>query len=258
MTDKPNAGSENFLDLWLENLLVWRESPALAMGGCGVRQPSFAAADLGRGWSLFNSVTLLQPLGSTVDSVLMEVADFYSPARLGDILLWSPWSTPDLRPFGWRPYDKPWLMRRAAHAGFTPPTIELRVEEVHGADQLAEFLDVVAAAFPFDDLRESPHSWDMRVLSDPRIRCWLGRIAGVAVATSAAVVAGGVNGVTLVSTLPVHRGKGIGALMADHAARAEPALPAGLLAGDKPCPVYERLGFERLQRFTVWIRSRKT
>ncbi len=258
MTGEVNADAEGFLKLWLENLTVWRESPALAMAGDSVRRPSFAAADLGQGWSLFNSATLLQPIDdSTADRVLMEVESFYSPSRVGDILLWSPWPTPDLRSFGWRLYDQPWLMHRAAHVGSALPATEVRIEAVRSGTQLGEFLDVVATAFPFDDLRKAPHSWDARVLSDPRIHCWLARVDTKAVATSAVVVAGGVNGVTLVATLPAYRGRGIATLLADHAARVEPSLPAGLLAGDRPRPVYERLGFRRLQRFTVWITSRK-
>lgn len=251
------APTEDAVDSFVENLVTWRESPARAMGGASVRRPGFAAADLGLGWALFNSTTLLRPLtDETAPEVLAALAAAYSPDRAGDLLLWSAWPTPDLTPFGWRLYDRPWLMRRAVHPTPAPDHGEVAIERVREPGQLTEFLTVVAEAFPFRDLQAAPHSWDSRVLADPHIRCWLGRAGGKPVSASTTVVAGGLNGVMLVCTLPAYRKRGFATALADHAARSEPALPAGLTADEDALPMYTRLGFERVQQFTVWTAPR--
>ncbi|MGI8647790.1 MAG: hypothetical protein ACR2JX_06155 [Mycobacteriales bacterium] len=250
------------LNRWLENLVTWREAPTLAMGGRAVRRPEFAAADLGRSWSLFNSATLLRPVLETDRTrVLDEVEAFYAASNAAcprdDFLLWSPWRVPGLDARGWKLHDHMVMMHRGVNAARqTPPPQGLTIERVCDAITLSTFVDVVARAFPFPDLRSAPDAWDERVLSHPRLRFWLGRFDGHPVATSATVVAGGLNGVTLVATLPEFRQQEFGAALAWQAATAEPSLPSALLAGEKPRPVYERLGFTPITPFTVWSHQR--
>ena len=75
------------------------------------------------------------------------------------------------------------------------------------------------------------------------------------VATAAAHSAHGVTLVEGVAVLPAARGQGAGAAVTAAATTAFPDQPAVLLASDDGQPVYERLGYLRLERWTVWLRS---
>jgi hypothetical protein len=76
------------------------------------------------------------------------------------------------------------------------------------------------------------------------------------VATSAAVVDAGVNGVTAVASLPGERGRGYGQALTWAATLAAPELPAVLLASDLGRPLYERMGYLAIVRTTLWHRRR--
>lgn len=58
--------------------------------------------------------------------------------------------------------------------------------------------------------------------------------------------------------MPAARGRGFGEAITWQATRAAPKLPALLLASDAGCPVYERMGYLPLFRFTLWHRTRET
>jgi predicted GNAT family acetyltransferase len=66
-------------------------------------------------------------------------------------------------------------------------------------------------------------------------------------------VAAGVNHVEFVTTLPEHRGRGIGAALTWAATVADPALPAVLIASDDGRKVYEGLGYLSVSRWTLWL-----
>jgi hypothetical protein len=60
--------------------------------------------------------------------------------------------------------------------------------------------------------------------------------------------------VEFVAVLPDARGKGAGAAVTAAATTAFDGQPAALIASDDGQPVYERLGYLRLERWTVWLR----
>ena len=64
----------------------------------------------------------------------------------------------------------------------------------------------------------------------------------------------GVNNVEMVATLDGWRGRGYGAAVTWAATTADPSLPAILIASDRGRPVYERLGYTAVTRWTLWIR----
>jgi ribosomal protein S18 acetylase RimI-like enzyme len=61
-----------------------------------------------------------------------------------------------------------------------------------------------------------------------------------------------VNGVQTVATLPEFRGRGYGEALTWTATTAEPEQPAVLLSSDLGRPVYERMGYIALLRFSYW------
>ena len=72
------------------------------------------------------------------------------------------------------------------------------------------------------------------------------------VACSGAHVTDGCVDVEYVATHEEARGRGIGAALTWRATLADPAKPAVLIASDPGQPVYERMGYLRVQRITMW------
>ena len=168
----------------------------------------------------------------------------------------SPYATPDLSADGWTLVGHPPFMARmpaAAHAPAVPP--ELHIHEVVDRDGLEVFERTLVEGYPMPDLQ--PYEWgrfyDERVLGGPT-RLWVGYVDDEPVATAAVHLAGGVNNVEMIATADAHRGTGYGAAVTWAATTADPALPAVLIASDLGRPVYERLGYTALTRWTLWMR----
>jgi len=252
--DTPQADS--LLRQFVFNQAATSILPVGAMGGRVLRRDQVAAADLGRPAGFLNSATLLQPptvegLAGTLD----ELDRFYRDGS-GEVLLWSAWPTPDLRPSGWRLEGHPPLLVRPA--GGEPPPTELEIEPVRDAAALRVYEQTAIRGFPLPELAQAPPGslLDERVLGKERLRHWLGRIDGEPVGTAATTLDSGLNGVALIVTLPEARRRGVGAALTWCAAQADPTKPAALLASDLGRGVYERMGFLPLLRFTLWSRQR--
>jgi GNAT superfamily N-acetyltransferase len=82
----------------------------------------------------------------------------------------------------------------------------------------------------------------------------VGVLDGEPVTTAAVTIAHGVGVIELVATLADARGRGFGALVTQAAALADPTVPAVLVASDPGRPVYERLGFLPVNRWTLWMK----
>jgi GNAT superfamily N-acetyltransferase len=227
-----------------------------------LRRDDLVAVDAGRPSVGGNVVTLLAPLfAEDADEVMAALEDFYgfaSGERSGAVYLFSPWPSPDLRPYGWMLVDYQPLMLHPAGGEAPPAPRGLRIEEVHDEVALQAFERVIVDGFPIAELAgQGPGAaFTVETLADERQRLWVGWEDERPVSAASAYVAAGVNNVTLVATLPEARGRGFGAALTWQATLADPTLPALLLATDDGRPVYERLGYLSLFRFTVWARIR--
>jgi predicted GNAT family N-acyltransferase len=65
-----------------------------------------------------------------------------------------------------------------------------------------------------------------------------------------------VTGVYVIATLEEARGRGYGGAITAHCMAVDPAKPAVLQASDLGQPVYRRLGFVEVSRYTLWMRLR--
>jgi GNAT superfamily N-acetyltransferase len=232
-------------------------TPVAAMGGRCYASDAFAAANLGRPAGFFNSTTLLAPLGpDAAAATLAAIDDFYAGSPPGEeVLLFSAWPTPDLRPYGWQLEGHPPVMLRTP-APADPPPSDLEVVEVGDAAGLRAFEQAMVPGYPFEGVDPRPGGFvEEAVLADGRMRCWVGWRDGQPVAASATFVDSGVNNVTLLATLPDHRRRGYGETLMWPATLADPDLPAMLLSSDHGRPLYERMGYVALFRFTVWHRK---
>ena len=230
-----------------------------------LRRDDLAAVDVGRPSVGGNVATLLAPLFSEdVGEIMAALDDFYdfaSGERTGAVYLFSPWPSPDLRAL--------WLDARRLSTldassgrwrGCKHLRQGLRIEEVHDEAGLRAFETAIVDGFPISELAgQGPGAaFKVEMLADERQRLWVGWEGERPVSAASAFVAAGVNNVTLVATLPEARGRGYGAALTWRATLADPDLPAMLLATDDGRPVYERLGYLSLFRFTLWARNRSS
>jgi GNAT superfamily N-acetyltransferase len=227
------------------------EAMARAIGGRARRTEVYSAADPASPVMFDNAVVLLQPSTSVdLPDALTEALAWYPPER--HVVVLSPFPTPDLRPLGLSLMGHPPLMYRPA--GGTAPAVPdgLSIREVADEADLAEFIETLVDAYPMPG-GEASGVADFRAL-DASIRLFVGRVEGVAVATSGARVGHGVNDVEWVSTRAQFRRRGIGEALTWAATLSAPELPAVLIASDDGQGIYESMGFVRLLRLTMWER----
>jgi hypothetical protein len=130
-----------------------------------------------------------------------------------------------------------------------------RIVQVSNERELKVMERVAIDGYPFPDLTPGM-VFGASLLRDPGIRFWLGYDDDKPVGLAISSVGFGINHVMLVVTLPEARGRGFGDALTWEASLLDPALPAMLLSSDLGRPVYERMGYLPLLRFTLWYRTR--
>ena len=228
-----------------------------AMDGTVVRTDDLILTDAGRPAGFSNRVMLLRPLGVTPVAETLATIDEATAGGTGEVVIFSAWPTPDLRGSGWKLEGHPPLMLRVPGPGRPPVPDGLEIAPVTDAAGLRDVERVAIEGFPLDELRGAPPGsmLNERVLADPRQHLWVASADGRPVAVADALVEAGVVSVNLVATRPEARGRGYGAAVT-WAATEVAGLPAMLLASDAGRPVYERMGYLTLTRFTCWSRRR--
>jgi GNAT superfamily N-acetyltransferase len=145
-------------------------------------------------------------------------------------------------------------------AGFSPSVTPegLVVTRVRDERALMEWSKVVGIAFDDPEASEGRSVRGTRVLGlgdDAPFRHFVGSIDDLAVAACTLSMAGGVAGFANVSTLPSHRGRGIGGAMVGAAimeARDAGQTIGALSAEDLGAGVYTRLGFRTVGRHLIY------
>ncbi len=247
---------DTLLRRYVLNLAASFEAPVVAMGGRIIRGDGFVAADLGRPAGYANSCVLVRP---PADDALDEIDAFFGSGA-GTVELWSAWPTPDLRARGWELEGHPPLLIRPAGVPLPdrPTPGDLRVEPVTSRSAVRDWERVAVDGFPLPEVQPlKPGALvDERVLSDERIRMWVGYAAGRPVVIGSLFVDSCIGNLTLGATLPHARRRGYWAAMALTRLRAIPDLPAAALFSDMSRPGAEALGFLPITRFTLWRKPR--
>jgi hypothetical protein len=239
----------------LLNFAAMNEHIVVAMGGRVRRHSHVSMTDAGSGCAFLNAAMLLQPILPDDNGALDAIDEFYGDTTEGAATVWSAWPTPDLRALGWQLEGHPPLMMRPAGGAAPELPQDLRVDEVVDAPALDGFTQVLVDGFPIPELQpfRAGSPLDSRVLGGG-LRLWVGAAHDRPVASASAYVAAGVVGVNFVATLPHERRRGYGEAVTWRATTADPELPAVLLASDPGRPVYTRMGYLPVTRFSLWVR----
>jgi hypothetical protein len=230
----------------------WARALTEAARGRFVERPGWCAGSGGTTTALLNLVVVRQP-PSDWSALVEDVCTAYQgPASF---MVLSPFPTPDLSGLGLGLVGHPPFMMRPAVTVTEPPSTALEVASATTAQQLRDAERVFVDGYPLPDMADLPPGEFYRPeVAEGPTRVFVAYDEGMPVATSAAHSAAGVTIVENVAVLAAARGKGAGAAVTWAATSAWPQQPAVLVASDDGQPVYERLGFLRLVRWTCWIR----
>jgi hypothetical protein len=254
--------SDSILRAFMTNWIKLAEVENRSHAGRSLVRDELVAFDLGRPGGFTNIVFFQTPtFPDRFDEVAAALDDFFSFTKggpTGEVVIFSPWITPDLRPYGWNLMGHPPLMLRAAGGELPPLPDGLRIEEVRSEESLRHFEQVMIRGFPFEELIGlAPGStFSPRMLEYDHLKVWLGWDGDQPVAGALASVDEGINHVHAIATVPEARRRGYGAALTWQATLADPALPSVLIASDDGRPVYQKMGYLPLFRFTGWWRSR--
>jgi Acetyltransferase (GNAT) domain len=254
--------SDSIVRAFLTNWSNLTAAEIAAHGGQSLIRDDFAAFDVGRPAGFANVVFFLAPFfPEGTDEIVTALDDFFrfnGGDKTGEVYIFSPWLTPDLRPAGWNLMGHPPIMLRAA--GGDLPTIPngLRIEEVRTEASLHAFEQVAISGFPMEGIASLvPGSiFSPAILNDERMKFWLGWEGEQPVSIGLTRVEEGINHVHIIATVPEARRRGYGAALTWQATLADPNLPSVLIASDDGRPVYEKMGYLTLFRFTGWWRAR--
>jgi hypothetical protein len=220
-----------------------------AVGATTVLDADVAGAHHAAEFPFANMAIARRPLDAADwDGVLARLRDAF--AGRGPFVVASPFATPDLRADGCDLIGHPPFMTRAAGAASMPAPEGLEITAVTTADEVEVFAATLAAAYPASS---GGSLFTAPILDVDGISLWVARLDGDPVATALAHHAGNVNGVEMISCMPSARGRRVGEALTWLPTRVRPDRPAALIASDLGRPVYERMGFVALLRFTLWM-----
>ncbi len=234
----------------------WIEGLGRACGGRTERDDDIVLSDLGSASLFLNTALSLRPPAATdFDDVVARTRRFFDAGPGGRYVWFNPWPTPDLRAHRFELAGHPPFMLRSVGGEPRVAPAGLRIEHVGDERGMAAFDRVASLGFPMPEVGDGP-LFGPAALGVDGYRVWVGYDGEEPVATASAHVGRGLQHVEIVATRPEWRGRGYGEALTWRATLADPALPAVLIASDDGRPVYERMGYLPVSRFTLWIGTR--
>ncbi len=224
-----------------------------AAGWATRRTADWAGSDAHLPFPFMNTAVLLRPVLDASDPVLDEIAEFFAPDDENTpFLVWSATPTPALETRGWMLMGHPPLMLRPSGPAQIPQPEGVEIVPVTDADLLAEFDTTLSEAYPVPDM-VGRRAFGPGVIDAAGWEMWLARDGDRGVGTAAAHVTDAFVDVEWISLREEYRHRRIGEALTWTATLAARDRPAMLFASDLGQPVYERMGYLRLARLTLWI-----
>jgi hypothetical protein len=185
--------------------------------------------------------------------------DFFGAAPGGPFMCFSAWPTAVVRAHDFGLVGHPPLMYRPRGAVEQTTPDGLRIERVTDEAAAVEWERTMVEGYPAPELQPFRPGCFLppETLGTPGWHHFVGYLDDRAVATGSAYVTPTHVDGEFISARDEVRGKGIGFALTAAATLAEPSLPAMLIASDAGQPTYERLGYLRFSRYTLWIGHRR-
>jgi GNAT superfamily N-acetyltransferase len=183
---------------------------------------------------------------------------FYAEQNGGPFMTFSGWPTPDVRRLGFGAIGHPPLMLRPAGPVDTLAPDGFTLLPVTDAETAATYERVLIIGYPVPELDADASGSFLGPQLDgtTRWRHFIGLLDDEPVATGSGYVDEHHVHVEFISTLETCRGRGVGYAITAAATLAAPDRPALLIASDLGQPVYRRLGYIAISRFTLWAGHR--
>jgi GNAT superfamily N-acetyltransferase len=220
-----------------------------AIGARVLQDADVVAIDVGADFFLANGAVLRHPVrDAELPGIVDRLLDFYAAGSGVTWMLLSAWPIPPIDRLALIGHP-PFMVR--APGGVPPPVPPgLTIREATDAAGMTDFARALEG-YPAPADQTSVFA-DGRLLDVPGLRIWVGYADDRPVACSGARVTAACVDVEYVATHADVRGQGFGAAMTWQATLADPTKPAVLIASDPGQPVYERMGYLRLLRMTMW------
>lgn len=183
---------------------------------------------------------------------------FYAQHPGGPYVVFSAWPTPDLRPLGFGLIGHPPLMYRPAAPISDDGIPDFAIRTVDDALGARDWEYVMVHGYPVPELQpfEPGRFLPEAALAATGWHHYVGYLHDEPVATSSAYVDATHVHVEFVAGLEPARGKGIGRAMTSAATTSDARVPAMLISSDLGRPVYDRLGYRSVLRYTLWVGHR--
>jgi GNAT superfamily N-acetyltransferase len=218
-----------------------------AIDGRVLETEDVIAVDTGADFFLANGAALRHPVrDEALPGIVDALHDFYGEGPGVGWVLMSAWPIPPIARMGL--VGHPPFMIRAAGGGAPPMPDGLEIREATSGADMADFARALEG-YP------APHTdvfANGRLVDVPGMHWYVGYLDDRPVACSGAHVTDACVDVEFVATHEDVRGHGYGAAITWAATLADPSKPAVLVASDPGQPVYQRMGYLRVMRLTMW------
>ena len=245
-----SPAGDTLLRDYVDSLARYLVDAGTAVGATTIEERDLAGAHHHAEFPFANFVVARGPLSDAAWGQAVErVRDRFRSGM--PFVIASPCPTPSLASLGFTLVGHPpFMVRPAGEPAHRPEPAGLTITAVDSVDGLERFEQTLADAYPGGP---AGSMFASEVLGLDDVTYWTAELDGATVATAAAHHGGRLNGVEIISCRPEVRGRGIGEAITWVATLARPELPAALIASDAGRPVYERMGFLPVMRFTLWI-----
>jgi hypothetical protein len=206
-----------------------------------------------------NAAVLRRPLrDSEWAGAIRVMHHFYAQHDGGPYILFSAWPTRDLRAMGYGLIGHPPMMFRPAGPIAAAPVPGFEIRPVDGSNAARDWEYVMVHGYPVPELQpfEPGCFLPEAALAAKGWHHYVGYLDDEPVATGSAYVDATHVHVEFIAALDAARGKGIGRAITAAATLTDAELPAMLIASDLGRPVYDRLGYLPLLRYTLWAGHR--
>ncbi len=236
----------------------WAVHVARSAGRPWADQPGWVASHC-RDEAAMANLALVRVPPPDLAQVAAEILAWY-PVGIPHLLV-SPFPAPGAVLAGYSLIGHPPLMVRpatveSADAPLSAPEDRLEVRRIHTADQLVDAERVLVEGYPMPELQPfQPGSVYDAAFLDDQTAVFVAYDGDEPLGTAVAHSAAGMTLVENVAALGAARGRGVGAAVTAAATEAFGHQPAVLIASDDGQPVYQRLGYLRIERWTAWLRT---